>query len=54
MIQWLYTLDAEHRNLDLLPGLLWADAEQGCGHCKGAFVEIDQFGVGAPRLVATQ
>lgn len=45
---WLYTLAADQRNLDLLPGFLWSDAERGCVHCKGAFVEIDQFGVEAP------
>ena len=49
---WLYTLAADQRNLDLLPRLLWSDAERGCAHCKGAFVEIDQFGVEAPPLTA--
>lgn len=49
---WLYTLAADQRNLDLLPGLVWVDAEKGCVHCKGAFVEIDQFGVERPPLIA--
>ncbi len=50
---WLDTRAADQRNVDLLPGLLWENAERGCAHCKGAFVEIDQFGVRAPPLVAT-
>lgn len=49
---WLHTLAADQRNLDLLPGPVWADAEKGCVHCKGAFVEIDQFGVERPPLIA--
>lgn len=50
---WLYPLHAGQRNLDLLPELVWGDAEKGCVHCKGAFVEIEQFGVERPPLTAT-
>lgn len=50
---WLHPVDAEQRNVDLLPEPFWPDAEKGCVHCKGAFVEIAQFGVKAPPLTAS-
>lgn len=51
-LHWMYPLDPEARNVDVLPDIF--NAEGGCDECKGAFIEIDAFGVEAPPTLATE